>query len=91
MVYLESHHFAHRDLAARNILISSDDVAKVSDFGMAQGDGANLVGGKIPVKWTAPEAIRQKVKPPITPSKYSSRLHLNYATMSVIHDFPCIL
>ncbi|XP_071844460.1 tyrosine-protein kinase CSK-like [Apostichopus japonicus] len=61
MVYLESHHFAHRDLAARNILISSDDVAKVSDFGMAQGDGANLVGGKIPVKWTAPEAIRQKI------------------------------
>ncbi|PIK62173.1 putative tyrosine-protein kinase [Apostichopus japonicus] len=57
---LESHHL-RKNLAARNILISSDDVAKVSDFGMAQGDGANLVGGKIPVKWTAPEAIRQKI------------------------------
>ena len=28
--YLSSKHFIHRDLAARNVLVSSDDVCKVS-------------------------------------------------------------
>ena len=30
MAYLESKHVVHRDLAARNVLISSDNIAKVS-------------------------------------------------------------
>ena len=30
MSYLASKQFVHRDLAARNILVSSDDVCKVS-------------------------------------------------------------
>ena len=62
MKYLESKHFVHRDLAARNILISERDIAKVSDFGLAQDDHGHGEGSsKIPVKWTAPEAVRQKV------------------------------
>ena len=62
MVYLEQKSFVHRDLAARNILISEEDVAKVSDFGLAQDNSTQLgVGGKIPVKWTAPEAYKHKV------------------------------
>ncbi|KAJ8029236.1 Tyrosine-protein kinase CSK [Holothuria leucospilota] len=60
MVYLESKQLVHRDLASRNILISANDDAKVSDFGMAQDDRTPLDGGKIPVKWTAPEAIRHR-------------------------------
>lgn len=61
MKYLESKHFVHRDLAARNILISDRDIAKVSDFGLAQDDHGHGEGSsKIPVKWTAPEAVRQK-------------------------------
>lgn len=32
MDYLESKKLVHRDLAARNILISEDNVAKVSDL-----------------------------------------------------------
>ena len=30
MAYLQSRDFVHRDLAARNILISCDDICKVS-------------------------------------------------------------
>ncbi|XP_033120717.1 tyrosine-protein kinase CSK-like [Anneissia japonica] len=59
MAYLEEKNLAHRDLAARNILISEEDVAKVSDFGLARDVNLNTEVGKIPIKWTAPEALRK--------------------------------
>ncbi|XP_071952478.1 tyrosine-protein kinase CSK-like [Antedon mediterranea] len=59
MAYLEEKELVHRDLAARNILISEDDVAKVSDFGLARDVNLNTEVGKIPIKWTAPEALRK--------------------------------
>ncbi|CAF96778.1 unnamed protein product, partial [Tetraodon nigroviridis] len=55
-----------RDLAARNILINSNLVCKVSDFGLSRviDDDPEAVytttGGKIPVRWTAPEAIQYR-------------------------------
>ncbi|XP_076354615.1 tyrosine-protein kinase CSK-like isoform X4 [Tachypleus tridentatus] len=58
MEYLESKHVVHRDLAARNVLISEEGVAKVSDFGLAREETFNLEGGKFPIKWTAPEALK---------------------------------
>ncbi|KAJ3594881.1 hypothetical protein NHX12_004186 [Muraenolepis orangiensis] len=42
MKYLADMNYVHRDLAARNILVNSNLVCK---------------GGKIPIRWTAPEAI----------------------------------
>lgn len=57
MEYLEKTKVVHRDLAARNVLISEDCVAKVSDFGLAKEEGKNSEGGKLPIKWTAPEAL----------------------------------
>ncbi|KAJ9584755.1 hypothetical protein L9F63_020905 [Diploptera punctata] len=59
MEYLESRKVVHRDLAARNVLISEECVAKVSDFGLAREENFNLEGGKLPIKWTAPEALKQ--------------------------------
>lgn len=58
MAYLESKQVIHRDLAARNVLISEDNVAKVCDFGLARDQTLGLDGGKFPIKWTAPEALR---------------------------------
>ncbi|XP_055925701.1 tyrosine-protein kinase CSK-like [Argiope bruennichi] len=58
MEYLESRQVVHRDLAARNVLISDENVAKVCDFGLAREKSFNLEGGKFPIKWTAPEALR---------------------------------
>lgn len=62
MAYLESKCVVHRDLAARNVLISSDDVAKVCDFGLAKMAEAKIDSVKFPIKWTAPEALRNKVR-----------------------------
>ncbi|MGH0164110.1 UNVERIFIED_CONTAM: hypothetical protein FKN15_046483 [Acipenser sinensis] len=63
MNYLSDLGYIHRDLAARNILVNSNLVCKVSDFGLSRGleddpDAAYTTsGGKIPIRWTAPEAI----------------------------------
>ncbi|KAI4888509.1 hypothetical protein NFI96_019385, partial [Prochilodus magdalenae] len=63
MKYLSDMSYVHRDLAARNILVNSNLVCKVSDFGMSRvleedPDAAYTTrGGKIPIRWTAPEAI----------------------------------
>ncbi|XP_058802342.1 tyrosine-protein kinase CSK isoform X2 [Phymastichus coffea] len=59
MAYLESRHVVHRDLAARNVLVAEDNSAKVSDFGLARDENFSLDGGKLPIKWTAPEALKQ--------------------------------
>ena len=48
MEYLESKSVVHRDLAARNVLITEDDHAKVSDFGLALNEqNAYLDSGKV--------------------------------------------
>uniref|UniRef100_A0A8D2LEL6 receptor protein-tyrosine kinase n=1 Tax=Varanus komodoensis TaxID=61221 RepID=A0A8D2LEL6_VARKO len=65
MRYLSDMSYVHRDLAARNILVNSNLVCKVSDFGLSRFLEENSsdptytssLGGKIPIRWTAPEAI----------------------------------
>lgn len=62
MEHLESKKLLHRDLAGRNILVSEDTVAKISDFGLAQISSTATDNSKLPVKWTAPEALKNKVR-----------------------------
>ncbi|XP_037538227.1 ephrin type-A receptor 4b [Nematolebias whitei] len=63
MKYLSDMSYVHRDLAARNILVNGNLVCKVSDFGLSRvleddPEAAYTTrGGKIPIRWTAPEAI----------------------------------
>lgn len=61
MAYLESNNFVHRDLAARNVLVSDDNIAKVSDFGLTKEASSTQDTAKLPIKWTSPEALREKV------------------------------
>ncbi|KAM5163100.1 tyrosine-protein kinase FRK [Mantella aurantiaca] len=63
MAYLEIQNFIHRDLAARNVLVGENSVYKVADFGLArvfEDDDVYMSKNdtKLPLKWTAPEAIR---------------------------------
>uniref|UniRef100_A0A0N5A9U1 Tyrosine-protein kinase n=1 Tax=Syphacia muris TaxID=451379 RepID=A0A0N5A9U1_9BILA len=62
MGYLEAKNVVHRDLAARNILLDAVLTAKISDFGLAKNAAdcyfAESTTGKFPIKWTAPEALR---------------------------------
>ncbi|KAM5257200.1 tyrosine-protein kinase FRK [Ctenodactylus gundi] len=64
MAYLESQNYIHRDLAARNVLVGEHNIYKVADFGLARVfkvDNEDIYESqhetKLPVKWTAPEAI----------------------------------
>ncbi|KAM4043239.1 tyrosine-protein kinase FRK isoform 2-T2 [Anomaloglossus baeobatrachus] len=64
MAYLETQNFIHRDLAARNVLVGENSVYKVADFGLArvfEDDNVYQATNdtKLPLKWTAPEAIRK--------------------------------
>ncbi|XP_019854632.1 PREDICTED: tyrosine-protein kinase Src42A-like [Amphimedon queenslandica] len=69
-IYLSRKKFVHRDLAARNILVSDEGtgICKIADFGMSRDlkDESYYISQakKIPIKWTAPEALHYK--------KYSS-------------------
>lgn len=60
MAYLEKKGLVHRDLAARNILISEEDRAKVSDFGLTAAAEHTQYGKELPIRWTAPEALDSK-------------------------------
>ncbi|CAD5210121.1 unnamed protein product [Bursaphelenchus okinawaensis] len=63
MRYLVSKGFVHRDLAARNVLVDDRLTCKIADFGLSRKVRSKddreytTTGGKIPVRWTAPECI----------------------------------
>ncbi len=65
MEYLEQKRFVHRDLAARNVLVVSEDMVKISDFGMSRAIGAGseyyrvrIITLKIPLfNWRASETL----------------------------------
>ncbi|KAG9269097.1 receptor tyrosine-protein kinase erbB-3-like isoform X2 [Astyanax mexicanus] len=62
MYYLEEHCMVHRNLAARNVLLKSDYMVQISDFGVADllyPDDKKYVYSehKTPIKWMALESI----------------------------------
>ncbi|XP_061732185.1 fibroblast growth factor receptor 1b [Nerophis ophidion] len=66
MSYLASKKCVHRDLAARNVLVTHDNVMKIADFGLARDVHhvdyyKKTTNGLLPVKWTAPEALFDRV------------------------------
>ncbi|XP_072049863.1 uncharacterized protein [Amphiura filiformis] len=63
MEYIESKLCVHRDLATRNVLLGSDLVCKLSDFGLARNVALKQEyqmqsDAPVPVRWMAPESIR---------------------------------
>ncbi|CAJ0589028.1 unnamed protein product [Cylicocyclus nassatus] len=62
--YLTSKGFVHRDVAARNILVNGKNSCKIGDFGLCRNLYADSLlykskGGRLPLKWMSPEAIRR--------------------------------
>uniref|UniRef100_T1J319 receptor protein-tyrosine kinase n=1 Tax=Strigamia maritima TaxID=126957 RepID=T1J319_STRMM len=62
MAYLSEMKVVHRDLATRNILVATDKVVKISDFGLSrdiyEGDAYfKRSKGRVPVKWMAIESL----------------------------------
>uniref|UniRef100_A0A8C1KE52 Activated CDC42 kinase 1 n=1 Tax=Cyprinus carpio TaxID=7962 RepID=A0A8C1KE52_CYPCA len=66
MAYLESRRFIHRDLAARNILLASNDLIKIGDFGLMRALPKNddhyvmQDHHKVPFAWCAPESLKTR-------------------------------
>lgn len=61
--YLSAMGFIHRDLAARNILVGKDKLVKIADFGLMRRSDLYKVERqkKLPVKWMAPEALKDSI------------------------------
>lgn len=60
--YLESKNFVHRDLAIRNVLLCSESIVKLADFGLSRiihKDNSYYKASncKLPIKWMSPESI----------------------------------
>ncbi|XP_072928022.1 mitogen-activated protein kinase kinase kinase 12, partial [Hemitrygon akajei] len=62
MNYLHLHKIIHRDLKSPNMLITSDDVVKISDFGTSKelSDKSTKMSFAGTVAWMAPEVIRNE-------------------------------
>src|SRR4051794_25608586 len=66
MRYMEQKKIVHRDIGLRNFLIREQDgepyFVKIADFGLSRSVGGDYYSKghdtPIPIKWTAPEAIR---------------------------------
>nr|XP_023699715.1 tyrosine-protein kinase JAK3 [Paramormyrops kingsleyae] len=65
MEYLQSMRYVHRDLAARNILVASESLVKIADFGLTKiipfdKDYYRVTKpGDSPIFWYAPESITE--------------------------------
>nr|XP_046248263.1 tyrosine-protein kinase JAK2 [Scatophagus argus]XP_046248264.1 tyrosine-protein kinase JAK2 [Scatophagus argus] len=65
MEYLQSLRYVHRDLAARNILVASESLVKIADFGLTKIIPFDkeyyrvTQPGESPIFWYAPESITE--------------------------------
>ncbi|XP_019730793.1 tyrosine-protein kinase JAK2 isoform X1 [Hippocampus comes] len=65
MAYLQTLRYVHRDLAARNILVASESLVKIADFGLTKIVPLDKEyyrvkqPGESPIFWYAPESINE--------------------------------
>lgn len=65
MEYLQTLRYVHRDLAARNILVASESLVKIADFGLTKIIPSDkeyyrvTQPGESPIFWYAPESISE--------------------------------
>ncbi|GMF18687.1 unnamed protein product [Phytophthora lilii] len=82
--FLHRNNIIHGDMKGNNILVDTNEVAKLTDFGMSFIAGSTPTSSGGPVRWAAPECLIRKEAPSFASGIYSLGMCIVEAVTGIV-------